>query len=126
MGLCLAAAYRLITIILMRCGLRISDATGLPYDCAVQDADGAPYLRYYNRKMKREALVPINEQLQALIVAQQDRPGNASPTASRSFFPRRPPTLTGTARSATRATGMPSTGGWKTATSATSTASRSA
>jgi hypothetical protein len=54
-------AYRLITIILIRCGLRVSDATGLPFDCVVRDADCAPYLRYYNRKMKREALVPIDD-----------------------------------------------------------------
>ena len=54
-------AYRLITVILIRCGLRISSAVTLPPDCVVTDADGAPYLRYYNTKMKREALVPIDE-----------------------------------------------------------------
>ena len=56
-------AYRLITLILIRCGLRISSAAGLPFDCTVTDADGAPYLRYYNTKMKREALVPIDDEL---------------------------------------------------------------
>ncbi len=81
-------AYRLITIILMRCGLRISDATGLPFDCVVQDADGAPYLRYYNRKMKREALVPIDEELQALITAQQDRARERWPDGIPVLFPR--------------------------------------
>ena len=40
-------AYRLITMILIRCGLRISSAAGLALDCTVTDADGAPYLRYY-------------------------------------------------------------------------------
>ena len=43
----------------------------------VLDADGAPYLRYLNHKMKREALVPIDEELHALIVEQQDRVGDA-------------------------------------------------
>ncbi len=46
-------AHRLITIILMRCGLRITDALRLRSDCVVTDAEGAPYLRYLNHKMKR-------------------------------------------------------------------------
>lgn len=61
--------YLLITLILMRCGLRINDALQLPRDCIVHDADGAPYLRYLNHKMGREALVPIDEQLQQAIQA---------------------------------------------------------
>ena len=56
-------ACRLITVILIRCGLRISSAVTLPPDCVVTDAGGAPYLRYRNTKMKREALVPIDEEL---------------------------------------------------------------
>jgi hypothetical protein len=43
----------------------------MPYACArctVRDADGAPYLRYFNRKMKREALVPIGVELEQHIV----------------------------------------------------------
>ena len=43
---------------------------GLPPVCVVTDADGAPYLRYYNTKMKREALVRIDDELQAMITAQ--------------------------------------------------------
>ena len=43
-------ACRLITLILIRCGLRISSAAGLAFDCTVTDADGAPYLRYYNHQ----------------------------------------------------------------------------
>ena len=58
---------------MIRCGLRIGDALALPRDCVVRDADGAPYLRYYNHKMKREALVPIDEQVEAGINAQQQR-----------------------------------------------------
>src|SRR6185312_11578934 len=46
-------------------------------DCVVLDAESAPYLRYLNHKMKREALVPIDEQLHALIVEQQGRVGDA-------------------------------------------------
>jgi len=39
----------------------------------VADRDGAPYLRYSNHKMKREALVPIDDELQAGISSQQQR-----------------------------------------------------
>lgn len=59
--------HRLITLILMGCGLRVTDAVCLPRDCVVRDADGAPYLRYFNHKMDREALVPIDEELEHAI-----------------------------------------------------------
>ena len=39
----------------MRCGYRVGDATKVGFDCVIRDGDGAPYLRYPNRKMKREA-----------------------------------------------------------------------
>ena len=81
-------AYRLITIILIRCGLRISDVTGLPFDCVVRDAGGAPYLRYYNRKMKREALVPIDEELETLAGEQQRRVLERWPDGIPVLFPR--------------------------------------
>jgi hypothetical protein len=57
----------------MRCGLRITDALGLPGDCIVRDANGAPYLRYYNHKMKREALVPVDEELEHAIGEHRQR-----------------------------------------------------
>lgn len=60
-------AHRLVTVILIRCGLRVNDALRLPRECVVLDADQAPYLRYFNHKMKREALVPIDEELHARI-----------------------------------------------------------
>jgi integrase len=66
-------AYRLVTIILIRCGLRVSDALKLPFDCIVTDDSGAPYLRYRNHKMKREALVPLDDELAALIRGQQQQ-----------------------------------------------------
>ena len=63
-------AFRLVTMILIRAGLRVSDALSLARDCIVTDAGGAPYLRYVNHKMKREALVPIDEEIRALIAEQ--------------------------------------------------------
>jgi integrase len=80
--------YRLITLILMRCGLRISDALKLPFACVVSDSDGAPYLRYSNHKMKREALVPIDDELQAEISSQQQRVLQRWPDGAPVLLPR--------------------------------------
>jgi integrase len=79
-------AYQLVTLILMRCGLRITDALGLPGDCIVRDANGAPYLRYYNHKMKREALVPVDEELERAIGEHRRR---ADPSPGHPAGPRR-------------------------------------
>ena len=80
-------AGALITLILIRCGLRVGDATRLPYDCLATDAQGAPYLRYLNHKMNREALVPLDDELRVLIAAQQARltDGHSPPSI---LFPR--------------------------------------
>jgi integrase/ferredoxin len=81
-------AHRLITIILMRCGLRITDALRLRSDCVVADAEGAPYLRYFNHKMKRDALVPIDEQLPELIAEHRIRTTARWPAGTPGLFPR--------------------------------------
>jgi integrase len=78
---------RLLTVILMRCGLRIGDASNVAFDCVVRDGDGAPYLRYVNRKMKREALVPIDEELEQAIAEQQQRIQRRWPDGSPWLFP---------------------------------------
>jgi integrase len=80
-------AYRLATLILIRCGLRVSDALKLPFDCVVTDEAGAPYLRYLNNKMKREALVPVDDELLELIRGQQQRVLDRYP-AGAALFPR--------------------------------------
>lgn len=81
-------AYRLITLILIRCGLRVSSAAGLPFDCTVTDAGGAPYLLYYNTKMKREALVPIDDEILALAGEQKQRVLQHFPAGTPVLFPR--------------------------------------
>ena len=81
-------AYQLVTLILIRCGLRITDALRLPPNCVVSDAEGAPYLRYHNHKMNREALVPIDEQLARLIGQQQRQVADRWPDAVPALFPR--------------------------------------
>jgi integrase len=62
---------RVIAAILMGTGLRVSDGCQLAVDCLVYDQHGAPYLRYRNHKMRRDALVPIDEALAASVAAQQ-------------------------------------------------------
>ena len=82
------AGYRLVTVILMRCGLRVTDALRLPTDCIVTDSDGAAYLRYYNHKMKREALVPIDEELRTWIDRQRRDVEARWPHSAPFLFPR--------------------------------------
>ncbi len=78
---------RLLTLILIRCGLRVGDACGLAFDCIIRGGDGAPYLRYRNTKMNREAVVPIDEELEAGIVAQRQHVADRWPGASPWLFP---------------------------------------
>jgi integrase len=62
---------RLLARILMNTGLRVGDASRLRVDCLVHDGQGAPYLRYTNHKMRREAFVPIDTDLAEAISTQQ-------------------------------------------------------
>ncbi|MEQ6326544.1 tyrosine-type recombinase/integrase [Mycobacterium canetti] len=78
---------RLITIILIRCGLRATDACTLAFDCLLRDGQGAPYLRYFNNKMRREAAVPIDEELESEIRAQQQRVTARWPDRHPHLFP---------------------------------------
>ena len=90
-----SSPYRLITLILIRCGLRITDACKIPSDCVVTDS-GAPYLRYYNHKMRREALVPIDEEITGQIAAQRQRAAERWPGGTPVLFPRPNANLRGT------------------------------
>jgi integrase len=81
-------ATRLVTLILIRCGLRACDACTLKFDCLIYDGQGAPYLRYFNTKMRREAAVPIDEELAAGIRAQQGRVAGRWPGGNPNLFPR--------------------------------------
>jgi integrase len=100
-------SHRLVTLILIRCGLRVTDALRLAHDCIVADAEGAPYLRYFNHKMKRQALVPIDEELHQMVVDQQARVTNDLGAPVDVLFPRptknpdgRAPTSSATYRAA--------------------------
>ncbi len=72
--------FRLLVEILIRTGLRIGDATRLALDCLVRDPQGAVYLRYRNHKMRRDAVVPIDDELTAMIQTQQERTRQQFPT----------------------------------------------
>jgi integrase len=78
---------RLVTVILIRCGLRATDACTLAFDCLLHDGQNAPYLRYFNHKMRREAAVPIDEELHADIIAQQHRVAARWPDHHPHLFP---------------------------------------
>ena len=78
---------RLITIILIRCGLRATDACTLAFDCLLHDGHNAPYLRYINNKMRREAAIPIDEDLAGEIRAQQRRVAARWPEQHPCLFP---------------------------------------
>ena len=64
---------RLLVEMLIRTGLRVGDATRLALDCLIRDHQGAVYLRYRNHKMRRDAVVPIDDELTTMIEAQQVR-----------------------------------------------------
>ena len=87
---------RLITLILIRCGLRVGDACKLPSDCIVADDGGQPYLRYYNHKMKREALVPVDDEIVSGIGRQRQRNAARWPGGTPVLFPRPTKNIAGT------------------------------
>ncbi|MGH3411132.1 MAG: tyrosine-type recombinase/integrase [Streptosporangiaceae bacterium] len=66
-------AGRLLTEVLIRTGLRVGDACKLGIGCLVRDGQGAPYLHYRNHKMRRDAMVPVDDQLAAMIEDQQQQ-----------------------------------------------------
>lgn len=81
------AEGRLITLILIQGGLRATDACTLSFDCVIHDGQGAPYLRYFNNKMRREAAIPIDEDLETTIRTQQQRVAKRWPTDHPHLFP---------------------------------------
>ena len=48
----------------------------------MRDRQGAVYLRYHNHKMRRDAVVPIDDELNAMITTQQARTRQRFPTTS--------------------------------------------
>jgi integrase len=59
-----------IVLVLMDGGLRASDTIRLAPHPVTTGSDGAPYLRYWNHKRRREAVVPISARAVEAIAAQ--------------------------------------------------------
>lgn len=62
---------RTAVVILIETGLRSVDCLRLPYDPITVDQAGAPYLRFFNHKLTREAIIPISQQLLEQLRRQQ-------------------------------------------------------
>lgn len=62
---------RAAVLVLMDCGLRATDTARLRTDALIAGSDGAPYLRYWNHKRRREAIVPISDRAVEAITAQR-------------------------------------------------------
>jgi integrase len=77
---------RTFVVLLIETGLRSVDARHLPFDPVTTDQAGAPYLRFRNHKLSREAVIPISQRLLSQIRAQQadlrDRYGFEPPLLS--------------------------------------------
>lgn len=72
---------QLATRIMIGTGLRVDDCCNLSFDCLARGADGHPYLRYWNHKMRREAYVPLDVELQGQVERQQQRVAARFPAA---------------------------------------------
>lgn len=75
--------------ILIGTGLRARDALELELDALTTDAAGAPYLRYFNRKLSRERFIPISESLAAAVRRQHADVRKMFPPGCRYLLPRR-------------------------------------
>jgi integrase len=62
---------RTAVVILIETGLRSIDCLRLPFDPVTTDEAGAPYLKFFNHKLSREAIIPISQRLVSQIRAQQ-------------------------------------------------------
>jgi integrase len=62
---------RAAMLVLIDCGLRATDAARLKLDAVITGNDGAPYLRYFNHKRRREAVVPLSDRAAEAIAVQR-------------------------------------------------------
>jgi integrase len=67
----LTVSERAAVLVLIDCGLRAIDTARLKIDAVISGSDSAPYLRYWNHKRRREAVVPISERASEAIAAQR-------------------------------------------------------
>lgn len=90
-------ANRLVLEVMIRCGLRAVDAVDLELDSLLQDDQGHPYLHYLNHKMRRDAYVPIDDELAVRVRQQRAAVETRFPGgAATKLFPGRVSNLHGT------------------------------
>jgi len=82
--------------ILIETGLRSVDCLRLPLDPITVDQAGAPYLKYFNHKLSREAIIPISQRLTEQIRRQQEDLTERFGTAPPLLLPRVRANLEGT------------------------------
>jgi integrase len=78
-----------MVVILLECGMRINELCSLPFDCLICDDKHEWYLRFYQRKMKQEHIIPlVNEAVVGAIQAQQKEMKDKWGSACCYLFPR--------------------------------------
>lgn len=78
-----------VVLLLANCGMRVSEALTMSFNCLEKDADGDWFLRYYQSKVRCEQTQPISTQTAALIQAQQQDVRNWRDESPRWLFPNR-------------------------------------
>jgi integrase len=73
--------------------MRVGDACALGFDPVVLDADGHPYIHYWNHKMRREAFVPIERAMLIGIRHQQQRTAARYPDQHSAWLTALPPRM---------------------------------
>jgi integrase len=84
---------RFLTELMLGTGMRVGDACALGFDPVVLDADGHPYIHYWNHKMRREAFVPIERAMLIGIRHQQQRTAARYPDQHSAWLTALPPRM---------------------------------
>lgn len=78
-----------MVVILLECGMRINELCNIPLDCLICDDKHEWYLRFYQRKMKQEHIIPlVNEAVVGTIQAQHKEMKEQWGNACVYLFPR--------------------------------------
>ena len=115
---------RAAVLVLMDCGLRARDTARLRIDVVITGSDGAPYLRYWNHKRRREAVVPLSDRAAEAIAVQRAVGARAFPASASGCSRGCWPTVADSGRWTTRSYGRRCAAGGRSLTCATSTGSR--
>ena len=84
----LTVSERAAMLVLIDCGLRAIDTARLKIDAVIAGSDGAPYLRYFNHKRGREAVVPLSDRASEALAAQRAWVRESYPEDCQWLFPR--------------------------------------